>query len=168
MSEPTETPRKGREKSETGDFRFCEAILSGTIIKEGPERKSSQSGDRIETSIILNPYDARQRKERDRPAFVRVKVFEKSSPEAFAVLEACDRKDRIAVAGYLVFNAWRDRENKIRQGMELVADHILREDRFEPLKTLLEPLDPEPEDGQEDPENQHPDEEHVADSDVPF
>ena len=168
MNDSTESPRKGREKSETGDFRFCEAILSGTIIKEGPERKTSQSGDRIEATIICNPYDPRQRKERDRPGFVRVKVFEKSSPEAFAVLEACDRKDRVAVAGHLIFNAWRDREGKIRQGLELVADHILREDRFEPLKTLLEPLDPEPDDDGQEPDEQRTDDQHIADSDVPF
>ena len=101
---------------------------------------------------------------------MRVKVFANSSPEAFQALEACERLDRVSVAGNLFWNAWEDRDGNIRQELQLLADHVLREERFPNLKTLLEPEEPGSTEV-DDPGAASGEErggEHVSDSDVPF
>ena len=128
-------------KVKTGNFRFCEAMINGRIVRDGPERKTSGNGDRVEATLLVGLWDPRQRAERENPVFVRVKAFAKNNPEAFQQLEACQRLDRVAVAGNMIWNAWKDNEGNIRQELQLLADHVLREDRFPSLKTLLEPED---------------------------
>ena len=142
MADNDKGERRIPNKVVTGNFRFCEAMLHGRVVRNGPERHSSDSGDRIEATILIGLWDSRQRAERDKPVFVRVKAFASTTPEAFAALEACERLDRVSVAGNLFWNAWEDREGKVRQELQLLADHVLREDRFPSLKTLLEPDEP--------------------------
>lgn len=142
MADNDSGERRVPNKVRTGDFRFCEAMMHGRVVRDGPERRSSESGDRIEATILIGLWDSRQRAERDKPVFVRVKAFANNNPEAFQALEACERLDRVSVAGNLFWNAWEDRDGNIRQELQLLADHVLREDRFPSLKTLLEPDEP--------------------------
>ena len=142
MADKDSGERRVPNKVRTGDFRFCEAMMHGRVVRDGPERRSSESGDRIEATILIGLWDSRQRAERDKPVFVRVKAFANNNPEAFQALEACERLDRVSVAGNLFWNAWEDRDGNIRQELQLLADHVLREDRFPSLKSLLEPDEP--------------------------
>ena len=115
-----------RTKVTTGDFRFGEAILDGVIVRTDPEHKVGRGGTSwIETSILVNLYDSRQRAERERPVFVRVRVFEKTAPNAYSVLESCNQRDRIAVAGQLRIQNYEAREGGMREAFELVADYVV-------------------------------------------
>ena len=126
-----------RRKVTTGDFRLGEAIVKGIIIRDGPETKTSQSGTRwIEASILVDLYDGRQRAEREPPAFVRIKAFEGTSPGAYAMLESCERRDKVSAAGVLIIHVW-EKNGELRESMELIADYVLRGEVFEPLSKLL-------------------------------
>ena len=170
MAEKNGGERRVPNKVRTGDFRFCEAMMHGRIVRNGPERRSSNSGDRIEATILIGLWDSRQRAEREKPVFVRVKAFANSSPEAFQNLEACEKLDRVSVAGNLYWNAWEDRDGNIRQELQLLADHVLREDRFPNLKSLLEPEEPGSSEGGDagDAGGNERGGEPVSDSDGPF
>ena len=127
-----------REKVTTGDFRFCEAIIEGLIVRSDPIEKTGRRGTKwLEASILVDLYDGRQKAERDRPVFVRVRVFQRSAPNAYEVLEACNRLDRICVAGGLRIQNFESREGGIREALELQADWVVRNDRFESLANLL-------------------------------
>ena len=126
-----------RRKVRTGDFRLGEAIIKGIIIRDGPETKTSQGGSRwIEASILVDLYDGRQRAEREPPAFVRIKAFEQTSPGAYAVLESCERRDKVSAAGVLIIHVW-DKDGELRENFELLADYVLRGEQFESLSKLL-------------------------------
>lgn len=162
---------KRANKSKTGDFRFCEAMVHGRIVRNGPERKTSNVGEnRVEATILVAMWDPKQHAERENPVYVRVKAFAKNSPIAFQQLEACERLDRVSVAGNLLWHCWEDKNGGIRQELQLMADHVLREDRFPGLKSLLEAEEPPADTGGESqPEGEEPKQAPPADSsDVPF
>ena len=166
-----------RRKVDTGDFRLCEAIIRGVIVRDGPEHKQSAAGTArwMEATILVDLYDGRQRAERERPAFVRIKAFEKSATEAYRMLEGCERLDKIAVAGQLQIHVW-DSNGERRESFELLADYILRGQQFDPLSKLL--ADPNGEDevenarrGDEEPPVDEPppyDDGESEDSEIPF
>ena len=131
MSEQEPKQSNRPAKSKTGNFQFCEAMIHGRVVRNGPERKTSNSGDnRVEATVLVGMWDPKQRAEREHPVFVRVKAFAKTSPNAFQQLEACERLDRVSVAGNLLWHCWEDKNQGIRQELHLLADHVLREDRF--------------------------------------
>lgn len=122
-----------REKVRTGDFRFGSAILEGIIVKDGPIKRFSQRGNPwTEATILVGLYDGRQKKERDHPAFVRVKAFN----ELADVLDGFARRDRLHVGGALIIQVYEDREGNLRESYEMHADHLSRE-RLPRLDELL-------------------------------
>ena len=122
-----------REKVKTGDFRLGNAILEGIVVKDGPIKRFSQRGNPwTEATILVGLYDGRQKKERDRPAFVRVKAFN----ELADVLDGFARRDRLHVAGALMIQVYEDRDGNLREAYEMHADHLSRE-RLPRLDELL-------------------------------
>ena len=156
-----------RKKVVTGDFLIGEASLWGRVIRQGPEKKGEGTGLRIEATILIGLWDKRQRAERERPMFVRVKAFAGTAADAYAQLEACERLDRIAVAGNLILHTWKDDDGNQRQGMELLADHIRREERLPSLRNIFEQPEPGSSESHEEGRNRT-DGGHVPDSDIPF
>ena len=137
--QPEERRVNERKRVETGDFRIGEGVFTGVIVRNGPEVRGADGGNRAEATILVGPWDGRQRAEREPPLFVRVKAFARAKGNAFEQLEGCEKGDRISVAGSLVLHVWRDKEEQLRQGMEVLADHVLREQRFPALLDALAP-----------------------------
>ena len=162
-----------RKKVSTGDFRFGEAILEGVIVREDPVRKVGRNGTAwLKASLLVDLYDSRQRAERERPVFIRVLVFERSAPKAYSVLEACNKRDKVSVAGQLRIHNYESRDGDIRESFELIADYVVRNDRFETLANLVAQ-----EHGSSEPALRHQDRASaggedrygaVSDDDVPF
>ena len=131
----TATPaRSGRpEKTTTGRFHFASAMMNGIIVRDGPVKRFSQRGTPwTQATILVNLFDNRQKKERERPAFVRVVAFNKQAE----ILAEFEKLQRVHVAGRLVIDMYQDRDGKVREGYELQADRVSREN-FPKLETLL-------------------------------
>ena len=156
-----------RKKVATGDFLIGEASLWGRIVRNGPEHKGENAGLRIEATILIGLWDKRQKAERERPMFVRVKAFAGTAADAYAQLEACERLDRVAVAGNLILHTWDDDDGNRRQGMELLADHIRREERLPSLRKMFEQPDTSADAGVDEGRDRS-DGGHVSDTDIPF
>lgn len=122
-----------RKTATTGSFRFAQAHLRGVVVRDGPERKGSPKGaEWMEMTILVGLYDGRQKCERERPAFVRVKAFGERSN----LLDGIDKRDHVSVAGALVLDVWTDRNENTRESWELYADAVSRE-AFPPMAELI-------------------------------
>ena len=134
MNSQTSPSNTGNRKTATtGSFRFAQAHLRGVVVRNGPERKVSAKGaEWMEMTILVGLYDGRQKCERERPAFVRVKAF----GERAGLLEGIGKRDHVSVAGALVLDVWTDRDGRTRESWELYADAVSRE-AFPPMGELL-------------------------------
>ncbi len=93
----------------TGSFRFAQAHLRGVVVRDGPVTRHSQAGTPwTECTLLVGLYDGRQKCERERPAFVRVKAFGDHS----ALLDGLQKRDHVSVAGALAIDVWEDRETR--------------------------------------------------------
>ena len=130
---PSSSNTGNRKTATTGSFRFAQAHLRGVVVRDGPERKVSTKGaEWMEMTILVGLYDGRQKCERERPAFVRVKAF----GERAGLLEGIGKRDHVSVAGALVLDVWTDRDGRTRESWELYADAVSRE-AFPPMGELL-------------------------------
>ena len=136
---PAQNARGGRhEKTLIGKFHLAHAMINGIIVKEGPVKRYSQRGTPWTTATLLvDLYDSRQKKERERPAFVRLVAFH-AQAEA---LDGFEKHQRVHAAGRLIINTYEDREGKVREGYELQANHLSREP-FPTLEDLMGPNEP--------------------------
>lgn len=125
--------RHEREKVKKGRFRFVQAILEGIIVRDGPVTRYAQNGQQwTEATVLVDLYDSRQKAERERPAFVRLKAFDDLSN----TLSQYEYKSRIHVAGHLLIEVWETRDGELRESYELLADAISNE-RFGTLAELF-------------------------------
>ncbi|MCY4636852.1 MAG: single-stranded DNA-binding protein [Acidobacteria bacterium] len=123
----------GRKTATTGSFRFAQAHLRGVVVRDGPERKISPKGaEWMEMTILVGLYDGRQKCERERPAFVRVKAF----GERAGLLDGIARRDHVSVAGALILDVWTDRDGNSRESWEMFADAVSRE-KFPDMAELI-------------------------------
>ena len=108
-------------------------MMNGIIVRDGPVKRFSQRGTPwTQATIPVNLFDSRQKKERERPAFVRVVAFNKQAE----ILGEFEKLQRVHVAGRLAIDMYQDREGKVREGYELQAERVSREN-FPKLDTLL-------------------------------
>ena len=131
---PAPGGRGGRpEKTGLGHFQIGHAIIAGKIVREGPVKRYSKRGTPWTTATLLvNLYDSRQKKERDKPAFIRVVAFH----EHAETLVDFEKHQQVHAAGRLMINAYEDRDGNVREGYELQASQISR-DPFPKLEDLL-------------------------------
>ena len=133
MNDQTSSSGGGRKTATTGSFRFAQAHLRGVVVRDGPERKVSPKGaEWMEMTLLVGLYDGRQKCERERPAFVRVKAF----GERAGLLDGIARRDHVSVAGALVLDVWTDRDGNTRESWELFADAVSRE-KFPDMAELI-------------------------------
>ena len=136
-----------RKTVTTGSFRFAQAHLRGVVVRDGPVTRYSQAGTPwTECTLLVGLYDGRQKCERERPAFVRVKAFGDRS----ALLDGLQKRDHVSVAGALAIDVWEDRDGRLRESYELYADAVSRE-AFPPMAELLQQTPPADEPGTEEP-----------------
>ena len=122
-----------RKTATTGSFRFAQAHLRGVVVRDGPERRVSGKGaEWMEMTILVGLYDGRQKCERERPAFVRVKAFGDNAN----LLDGIEKRDHVSVAGALVLDVWTDRDGNTRESWELYADAVSRE-KFPDMAELI-------------------------------
>ena len=122
-----------RKSATTGSFRFAQAHLRGVVVRDGPERRVSPKGaEWMEMTILVGLYDGRQKRERERPAFVRVKAF----GERADLLDGIEKRDHVSVAGALVLDVWTGRDGNTRESWELYADAVSRE-KFPDMAELI-------------------------------
>ena len=84
-----------RQATETGDFRIGEGVFNGVIARDNPKVRRTESGSRIKATILVGPWDSRQRMEREPPAFIRVKAFSDSWGTAYDGLELAEDGQRL-------------------------------------------------------------------------
>ncbi|MDE2904810.1 MAG: single-stranded DNA-binding protein [Acidobacteriota bacterium] len=122
-----------RKTATTGSFRFAQAHMRGVVVRDGPERRVSPKGaEWMEMTILVGLYDGRQKCERERPAFVRVKAL----GERAHLLDEIDKRDHVSVAGALMLDVWTDRDGNTRESWELLADAVSRE-KFPDMAELI-------------------------------
>ena len=122
-----------RKTATTGSFRFAQAHLRSAVVRDGPERRVSPKGaEWMEMTILVGLYDGRQKCERERPAFVRVKAFG-DNPN---LLDGIGKRDHVSVAGALVLDVWTGRDGATRESWELYADAVSRE-KFPDMAELI-------------------------------
>ena len=122
-----------REKVTKERFRFATAIIEGIIVRERPTTRYANDGQAwTEASVLVDLYDPRQKAERERPAFVRVKAFGKLSDK----LAAFDCKNRIHAAGRLLIEVWETGDGELRESYALLADDVSAQ-AFPTLEQLL-------------------------------
>jgi len=133
MDNQTSSSGGKRKTATTGSFRFAQAHMRGVVVRDGPERKVSPKGaEWMEMTLLVGLYDGRQKCERERPAFARVKAF----GERASLLDGIARRDHVSVAGALVLDVWTDRDGNTRESWELYADAVSRE-AFPPMGELI-------------------------------
>ncbi len=112
-------------KVQTGTFRFATgAFINGVIVREDPVKRYSRQGTPwTEATLLVDLYDGRQRAERERPAFVRVKAFGELADE----LAALRNRNRLHVAGPLLLDIWEGRDGNVRESWEIHADALSRQ-----------------------------------------
>lgn len=142
MNDTSSSGRGNRNTAITGNFRFAQAHMRGVVVRDGPERKTSPRGaEWMEMTILVGLYDSRQKCERERPAFVRVKAL----GDRTHLLEGIERRDHVSVAGALMLDVWTDRGGNTRESWELLADAVSRE-KFPDMAELIgrndEPREP--------------------------
>lgn len=133
MNDTSSSGRGNRNTATTGNFRFAQAHIRGVVVRDGPERKVSPKGaEWMEMTILVGLYDGRQKCERERPAFVRVKAFGDNA----SLLDGIDKRDHVSVAGALFLDVWNDRGGNTRESWELLADAVSRE-KFPDMAELI-------------------------------
>ena len=134
MNDRTSSSDGGNRKTvTTGSFRFAQAHLRGVVVRDGPERRVSPKGTEwMEMTILVGLYDGRQKCERERPAFVRVKAFGDNAN----LLDGIGKRDHVSVAGALVLDVWTGRDGNTRESWELYADAVSRE-KFPDMAELI-------------------------------
>ena len=133
MNDTSSSSRGNRNTATTGNFRFAQAHLRGVVVRDGPERKVSPKGaEWMEMTILVGLYDGRQKCERERPAFVRVKAL----GDRTHLLDGIERRDHVSVAGALMLDVWTDRGGNTRESWELLADAVSRE-KFPDMAELI-------------------------------
>ena len=121
------------EKAQVGRFHFAHAMLNGIIVREGPVKRFSQRGTPWTTATLLvDLYDSRQKKERERPAFVRVIAFHELADK----LGEFEKHQRVHAAGRLAMNMYEDRDGNVRESYELQA-HTIEREALPKLEELL-------------------------------
>ena len=154
-----------RQKVTKGRFRFAQAIIEGIIVREGPVTRYTNDGRQwTEATLLVDLYDSRQKAERERPAFVRVKAFDGLS----TALGQYAYKSWLHAAGRLMIEVWETRDGELRESYELLADAVSAE-RFGNLSELFgntfTPPGPAAEEAPAGRETDPPDDD---DSDIPF
>jgi single-stranded DNA-binding protein len=140
---PSSASSGNRKTAATGSFRFAQAHLRGVVVRDGPVTRHSQAGTPwTECTLLVGLYDGRQKCERERPAFVRVKAF----GEHAGLFDGIGKREHVSVAGTLVLDVWTDRGGNTRESWELYADALSRE-AFPPMAELIRQDEPAGEPG---------------------
>ena len=135
---PSSSNSGNRKTATTGSFRFAQAHMRGVVVRGRPERKVSAKGaEWMEMTILVGLYDGRQKCERERPAFVRVKAF----GERAGLLDGIDKRDHVSVAGTFALDVWTGRDGNLHESWELYADAVSRE-AFPPMAELIRQDEP--------------------------
>ena len=148
-----EALEKSGEHIGTGDFTLGEGCFTGVIGGNGPRvvvaegadcaeatilvgawHTSQQNGEEptkfVEATTPVGPGNSRGEGEGEPPLLMQVKAFTRNRftyAEAFERLKRAKKGDRISVTGGLVLRMRRDKNEQLRQSMEIRARYVLVE-----------------------------------------